>query len=125
MKKEELLNYIKEKYDVNPEYLFSKFPSYFVFRNKKNKKWFAVVMNVANDILNIEEKGYTNILNIKCESFVVEMLLEKKGYFPAYHMDKKNWISVELSENIDKNEILKLIDNSYNLIKGKRDETKY
>ena len=53
------------------------------------------------------------------------MLLEKKGYFPAYHMDKKNWISVELSENIDKNEILKLIDNSYNLIKGKRDERKY
>lgn len=119
MKKEEILDYIKEKYDVNPEYLFSKFPSYFVFRNKKNKKWFAVVMNVANNILNIEKDSYTDILNVKCESFLVEMLLEKKGYFPAYHMNKKNWISIKLSENTDKNEIIKLIDKSYELVKGK------
>ena len=36
MIKEDVLDYIKEKYDINPEYLFSQFPSYFVFRNKKN-----------------------------------------------------------------------------------------
>ena len=119
MKKEDITNYIKEKYDINPEYLFSQFPSYFVFRNKKNKKWFAVVMNVANDILKIKEEGYTDILNVKCKSFAVELLLEKKGYFPAYHMNKKNWISIELSENIDKDKIIKLIDSSYELIKEK------
>ena len=65
MIKEDVLDYIKEKYDINPKYLFSQFPSYFVFRNKKN------------------------------------------------------WISIELSENIDKDETIKLIDRSYELIKGK------
>ena len=119
MKKEEVLGYIQTKYDVKPEYLFSKFPSYFVFRNKKNEKWFAVVMNVANNILNIKSEGYTDILNVKCDSSLVEMLLTKNGYFPAYHMNKKNWISIKLSENNDRDEIIKLIDNSYELVKGK------
>lgn len=37
---------IKEKYNVDPEFLWDKFPDYGVFRNRRSSKWFSIIMDI-------------------------------------------------------------------------------
>lgn len=41
-----VIDYIKEKYSDEPEYLWEKFPDNAVFRNKNNQKWYAAILTV-------------------------------------------------------------------------------
>lgn len=41
-----VIDYIKEKYSDEPEYLWEKFPDNAIFRNKKNQKWYAAILTV-------------------------------------------------------------------------------
>ncbi len=38
--RQDVIDYIKEKYGVEPEYLWKKFPNYVIFRNPETRKWF-------------------------------------------------------------------------------------
>lgn len=42
-------------------------------------------------------------------------LLEEKGFYPAYHMNKEHWITIFLDGSVDDEKILSLIDISYDL----------
>lgn len=42
-------------------------------------------------------------------------LLKKPGYLPAYHMNKKSWVTVILDGTVPLSEIKKLLDKSYTL----------
>ena len=44
--REEIIKFAKTKYNIKPEFLWEKFPSYAVLRNQRNKKCFAVLMNL-------------------------------------------------------------------------------
>ena len=111
-------NYIKNKYKNNPEFLWDKFPDYGIFRNPNNK-WYAIIMNI--DFSKIDKKsGEIEIINVKLNRKKIETLLKKEGYYPAYHMSKKDWISVVLNDNLSDCEIFDLIDESYNLVGGRK-----
>ncbi len=109
--------YIIKKYGVNPEFLWDKFPDYGVFRNPKNSKWFAIIMNIdLSKISDIKDKS--DIINLKLKQDDIIKLQKKKGYLKAYHMNKKDWISIILNDTIEDEEIIYLIDESYKLIDG-------
>ncbi len=114
--KQKILNYVIEKYGDNPEYLWEKSPTSSIIRRRDNQKWYAVFLNVSSKKLGIEVERNIDIMNVRIEKQEVEKLLEKKGYFPAYHMNKKNWISISLEGEIEIQEILKKIEKSYNLV---------
>jgi predicted DNA-binding protein (MmcQ/YjbR family) len=40
MTREEVIEYVKSKYDVEPEHLWKKFPNYIIFRTPETRKWF-------------------------------------------------------------------------------------
>ncbi len=40
--------------------------------------------------------------------------LNNKNIFPAYHMNKKNWVSIILDESLSNDEIINLVDISFN-----------
>ena len=85
-----------------------------IFRNPTSQKWFAIIMEVnKNKLLNKEE--ITNVINIKLDPIVIEKLLKEKGFYPAYHMNKKNWLSIILDDTLPDNVIINLIKDSYNL----------
>ena len=46
--------------------------------------------------------------------------LKKEGFYKAYHMNKKSWISIILNDTLNNKEIYELIDESYNLINDKK-----
>ena len=39
-----------------------------------------------------------------------EKLLNKKGIYTAYHMNKKNWVSIILDDTLKDEEIMKMVE---------------
>lgn len=115
-----IFQYAKEKFGTNPEYLWLKFPRYAVLRNLNNSKWYAIVMDVKRQNLGLNGDGYVDILNVKCGHIMIGSLLNSKGYLPAYHMNKSNWITILLDNSIPKDEIFSLIDLSYEMTQKKK-----
>lgn len=119
--KKDLLNeialHIKDIYGSSPEFLFEAYPSYAIFRNLNNK-WFAVLMSVPfnkiDKINHKEDKKVINILNVKVNDKVNDLVSSYDYIFPGYHMSKKSWVSINLdSLNLDKTLIYLLISESY------------
>ena len=110
-----ITKYINNKYLDKPEFLWPKFPGYGVFRNKNNNKWYGIIMNIDSSKLE-NTTGEVEIINIKLKEEKIKKLLKIKGFYKAYHMNKKDWISIILNDTLKDNEIISLIDESYNLI---------
>lgn len=55
MNREEIFEYIKEKYNTIPEYLWNKYPLYAVFKHS-NSKWYGIIMNISKENLGLEGK---------------------------------------------------------------------
>lgn len=104
---------ILKKYGDNPEFLWEKFSGYGVFRNPKNQKWYGLIGNIDYSKLDKTKKGEIEIINIKLDKEEIQELLQKEGFYPAWHMNKKSWITIILNETLSDNEIMKYIDESY------------
>ena len=105
-------NYIKEKYHVKPEYLWKSAPGFGVFRNPNNNKWFGIIMNIAKNKIVGQDDKEIEVLNLMLQDKVASYL-NTKNFYPAYHMNKKSWISVILDESLSNEEIFNLIDISF------------
>ena len=46
----------------------------------------------------------------------INKLVDNKSYFKAYHMNKNNWITILLDDSLNDNDIIKMIDSSYEVI---------
>lgn len=121
MNREQLINYIREQYGLDEEYLWVKYPRYAVFRH--NKKWFALIMDVQKNKLGIDGDGLIDIVDLKCDPLLISSLRHENGFFPAYHMNKETWISVALDGSVAREKIVQLIDLSYEMT-GKRNKKK-
>lgn len=119
MDKKELLKYIEEHYGAEPEYLWAKYPEYCIFRHASNRKWFALVLTVPGNKLGFPGDSMMDILDVKCGATLLGSLLETKGFLPAYHMNKSNWVTVLLDGSVPDDEIIGVLDISYSLTKGK------
>ena len=108
----EITRYIMDNYSDIPEFLW-KDNDAGVFRNKKSKKWYGIIMKIdKSKISNL--KGETEVIILKIDPKIILKLLTKDGYYKAYHMNKKYWITIILDGTIPNNEIFNLIDASYN-----------
>ena len=116
MTRQEVIDFIKKQFDITEEHLWLKFPDYIVFRNRKNKKWFAIIMDIEKSRLGLEDEGKIDIIDLKCDPILIGSLLHNEGYLPAYHMSKKNWITVLLDGSVSENELKDLICLSYEII---------
>ncbi len=84
-----------------------------------NQKWFALVMEISYKNLGLasDEKVFT--VNLKADPERVADLVDKKTIFPAYHMNKKHWITVLLSSATDFELLRSLTEQSRVLVMGK------
>ena len=100
---------------VNP---FKKHPDILAFVNEKNK-WYALILEVKYNKLNKNTDITTKVkvLNLKYPTDKILDIIDNKNIFPAYHMNKKHWISIVLDKNIKLETIKELIDISYSLVK--------
>ncbi len=109
-------NLIKIEFNDEPEFLWDKTPGCGVYRNKDNNKWYGIIMNI--DYSKIDNKtGEIEIMNVKLDEDKIKELIKHKGYYKAYHMNKKYWITILLDETLSDDEILDKIEKSYHNIK--------
>lgn len=114
----EIIDYCNNKYGGNHVNPFKKHPDILAFINEKNK-WYALMSNVEYNKLNKTSNIITKvkILNVKYPTDKILEIIDNKNIFPAYHMNKKHWISIVLDKNIKLETIKELIDISYSLVK--------
>ena len=106
--------YIKKKYGADPEFLWMRFPDDAVFRHEDNRKWFGIIMALPRYKLGISGTESVDILNLKIDDLLLaDMLISRDGFFRAYHMSHRNWITVLLDGTVPKKEIFDLIDLSF------------
>lgn len=108
------------KYGDNPEYMWKDAPLFGVFRNSVSKKWYGIIMNIPRTKLGEDDKSIVEILNIKLDSEKIQKLLKKEGFYPAWHMNKKYWITITLDETLSDKEILDLLEESYSFTVNKK-----
>lgn len=111
---------INDTYHDEPEFLWDKFPGYGVFRNPESKKWYAVILNIDKSKLDNKSCGCVEILNLKSDKKDVILLQQCPGFYPAYHMNKKYWITVLLDETVNDAKIMELIEKSHSFSKYKK-----
>ena len=123
--RELIFAYIKKKYKISPEYPWAKYDSNAVFRHSDNKKWFALVMSVKKDKLGLSDFGYVDVINLKIDDMMFrDILIQKEGILPAYHMNKQHWITVLLDGTVAAAEVYDLIDASFIATASKKKKEK-
>jgi len=122
--RENILNYVKKEYGTDPEHLWPEYPDYEVLRHRDTKgqkaKWYALIMRVKNESLGIKNAGETEVIYIKGQPETINLLCSGKGFYPAYHMNKKYWISVAIDGTVPMENIKQLLDESYALTENKK-----
>lgn len=120
MKRNDVIKIISENYSVNPEYLWDG-ETHAVFRHPASNKWFGIIMEVKKKLLHVEsqdDEKYEDVMNVKANPIFIEELLHEEAFLPAYHMNKKYWVSIRL-DLVTEEALRKLIDESWNLVKPK------
>ena len=114
----EIIDYCNNKYGKNHVNPFKKHLDILAFVNEKNK-WYALLSDVEYNKLNknTDITIKVKILNVKYPTDRILEIIDNKNIFPAYHMNKKHWISIVLDKNIKLETIKELIDISYSLVK--------
>ena len=115
MMRQELVALIADRYGVEPEYPWARWPEHAVFRHPENRKWFGVLMNVPSSRLGLEGDCGVDILNVKVDPDDAFMLRLSDAILPAYHMNKEHWISVLIEGDITPEMLTGLLDTSHYL----------
>lgn len=113
--KDKILSYVHKKYKTKEEYPWDDDN----FTLKVNNKWYLIYMVVKYKSLNINKEGNIEIINVKLDPNEIEELINNKNFYPAYHMNKKYWMSILLDNNIDIAIVTNLIDQSYENVSKK------
>ena len=113
MTRAELTRYIFDTYSVEPDYPFSDDNVSAVFRHPANRKWFALIMDVPREKLGLSGTELLDVVNLKCDPILTGSLRREVGIFPAYHMNKANWITVALDGSVPDDTIRMLLDMSF------------
>ncbi|MCD7809729.1 MAG: MmcQ/YjbR family DNA-binding protein [Erysipelotrichaceae bacterium] len=103
---------IYNQYHDVPEFLWEDDDETGVFRNSRNGKWYGIVMCINQSKLDNKTDKEVEILNIKLDDKVNE-LLNKDGYYRAYHMNKEKWLSIILDETLNDEEIMQYLKVSH------------
>ncbi len=108
-----LCDMIFKNYGDKPDFPWEKYEGFGVFKNPDNKKWYALIMPLKYEKLDTQKSGDVEIINIKLDPDEIKGLLERNGFYPAYHMNKKNWITITLDDTLSDDELLSLVDKSH------------
>ena len=88
-----------------------------VFRHQDSKKWYGAFLTTDWSKFEVDRSGTIEVINVK-NDHVVE-LIQRKGIYPAFHMNKKYWLSLPLDDTLRDTELFALLDESFTLTKKK------
>ena len=107
---QKLIEYVRKTYGGELEFLWENSPTTAIWRRQDSKKWYGVLMNIAECKLEIDSDKFIDIVNLRGDAV---KLADGKKYFPAWHMNKKSWITIRLDNSVEFEEICRRLDESY------------
>lgn len=114
--KDDFIAWIKSKFGAEPDYPWPDDAPYsFVFRCP-NEKWFALVMRIKYRQLGLTGDENVWVVNMKADQDDIPNLIDHKSIFPAWHMNKKHWITILLTAVTDFNKLCEQTEKSYELV---------
>lgn len=118
---ERLQQHLLETYGESPDFPFKKYPTFAVFRNRDNQKWYALIMPLPLCQFLPKEKSQVliHVLNVKVPKEKIKDLQTLPGIYPAYHMNKSTWISIWLDKDIQDDLLFSLVEKSRQLTMAK------
>ena len=117
--KEKYLDWLKSRFGSIPDYPWPDTPDYCVFRCP-NQKWYALVMKVKYRQLGLTGEEEVWVVNMKADSKTIPNLTDHKSIFPAWHMNKKHWITVLLTAVTNFERLQELTEKSYDAVLSKK-----
>lgn len=84
-----------------------------IFRNPDSQKWYGIIMPIDKSKIDKKASGLVEVMNVKLKPEEIDELVKKDGFYRAYHMNKKYWITFVLDGTIDTEKLMKLIDESH------------
>lgn len=115
MNRSQLDKYITDYYGVTAERLFEKNPGFRAYRHNNTKKWFAMIMDLPESRLGLDGQEIIDVVNLKCDPILIGSLRLEQGFYPAYHMNKENWITAALDGSASEENIKFFLDLSFEL----------
>ena len=116
----ELERYILGTFPAISDRPWASDPDSQVFRHSSNRKWFALIMRIPRRRLGMPGDGMLDVVNLKCPPALNGSLRASPGFYPAYHMNKDNWITAALDGTAPDETIKALLDLSYDATAPKR-----
>ena len=113
--KDDYIAWIKTQFGAEPDFPWPDTPDYCVFRCP-NEKWFALVMKIKYRQLGLTGDEEVWVVNMKADNSEIPTLIDSKSIFPAWHMNKKHWITVLLTAATDFEKLCELTQKSYELV---------
>ena len=113
---------VKERYRTSPDFPFDdgKDRTAGVFRHADSGRWFGLIMRVKKSVLAGETSPERiDVMNLKAEPDEIPELWKTDGVYPAYHMNRKYWISVALDDRLSDEAVTALIEESFRLTEKK------
>lgn len=117
--KKKYIEYIQNQFNVEGDNPFCEDSlDTMVFRTPKNS-WFALLMTIKFKNLEIQSEAPVSVVNLKHRPEDIPKIVDNQHIFNAYHMSKKHWISVILSDNLDFSVLQNLTEESFSLVNKK------
>ena len=119
MKRNDLIKYLQQEYICDIDYPWEKYPDYVVIRRRDNQKWLAGIFTITGYKVGLDTNEPIDMVNLKCEPDLIPILIRESEIYPAYHMNKQHWISVDIERYKDAEKFKMLVDMRYRLV-GKK-----
>lgn len=116
--KKKYVDFIQNKFGCKGDNPWSDTPENTVFRCK-NKKWFALIIKIKFSRLGVSGDEEVFAVNLKANPKIIPEITDKITVFPAWHMNKKYWITVLLTEAADWEKLCTLTEQSFELVNSK------
>ena len=114
--KAQIVEFMRSRFGTEPEFPWKEYPTDCTFKTAISKKWYAIIMNISAKSLGQTGEDNIDIINIKLPPEQILQLHDNARYFPAYHMNKKYWLTVVLNANTDFDTLKELIVTSHGLV---------
>ena len=115
-KKLRLMEYCTAQFGTKPEAPWEDSPDFYTFKTARRNKWYALFMTIPYKSLGLAAKGTLDVVNVKLPPEKVAYLIDRVHFYPAYHMNKKHWLTIILDKEADEPLVQQLLEESYALV---------
>ena len=76
MDRQSIIDWVKNEYGTEPEYLWEDTPDCAVLRNHSGK-WYGLIMNLSRRKFGIDSDEVVDVINLKADPMLIESLIEE------------------------------------------------